>query len=114
MDVMDFNFKDLILKISVILLALLFWFGSTSYSVRAVILISQSESETVDPKEEKQVYQRLNESRLIRRNPHRRIWHIDSIKDQPSGKSGFVTYRSEVRSLRDYHSPILRAPPSIS
>jgi hypothetical protein len=98
-------------KIPTFFLALIVCLGSASYSVRATSIVSQSESETVDPHEEKLVCQRLNGSRLIRQNPFKKLTKLVYLDFQGPGDLKHYVHHPDPQYSCEYHIPILRAPP---
>lgn len=103
--------REILNQIAALFLALVFCFGSTSTSVRAVIITTETETETVDPQEEKQLCQRVNESRLSRQKHVKTIWEILYEKEESTHVVCFAPNYHFPKSSKDFHIPILRAPP---
>jgi hypothetical protein len=105
------NVRYICTKMPTFFLALIVCLGSASYSVRAITISSLSESETVDPQEEKLLCQRLNGSRLVRQNPFKNIQQIICLDSQGPGDLKHFVHHTDPQYGCEYHIPILRAPP---
>jgi hypothetical protein len=100
------------IKIPTFILVLVACLGITSHAVRAMVTISESETEKVEPQEEKKLYRRLNLSKLSR---HTRIRNIipflkTGIVEFESAES--IVYQKPAIYERNHRIPILRAPPT--
>jgi hypothetical protein len=106
------NVRSIFIKIPTFILVFIVCLGITSHAVRAIATISESETEKVDPQEEKKLYQRLNLSKLSR---HARIRNVipflkKGIEEFKSGES--TVYQKPILYQRNHKIPILRAPPA--
>jgi hypothetical protein len=106
------NVRSIFIKIPTFILVMVVCVGMTSHAVRTITTISESETEKVDPQEEKKLYQRLNLAKLSR---HARIRNIipflkTGIEEFESAES--TVYRKPTIHERNYKIPILRAPPT--
>jgi hypothetical protein len=105
-------FRNIFIKIPTFILVVVVCVGMTSHAVRAMVTFSESETEKVDPQEEKKLYQRLNLSKLSR---HTRIRNMipflnTGIEEFKSAES--IVYQKPTIYERNHKIPILRAPPT--
>jgi hypothetical protein len=106
------NVRNIFIKIPTFILVFAVCLGMTAHAVRTIATISESETEKVDPQEEKKLYQRLNLSKLSR---HTRIRNVipflkTGIEEFKSVES--IVYLKPVIYERNHKIPILRAPPT--
>jgi hypothetical protein len=109
---MYMNVRNIFVKIPTFILVAVVCLGITSHHVRAITTVSESETEKVDPQEEKKLYRRLNLSKLSR---HTRIRNIipflkTGIEEFKSAES--TVYQKPAIYERNHKIPILRAPPT--
>jgi hypothetical protein len=105
------NVRNIFIKIPTFILVFIICLGITSHAVRAIATISESETEKVDPQEEKKLYQRLNLSKLSR---HIRIRHTLPflMTDEEFKPIESTVYQKPIIYERNHKIPILRAPPT--
>jgi hypothetical protein len=112
MNVRNIFIRNIFIKIPTLILVLVVCFGITTHAVRAIATFSESETEKVDPQEEKKLYQRLNLSRLSRHTRIRNVipFLVTEIESRPVDSTD---YRApSIYYQRNHKIPILRAPPS--
>ncbi len=112
MNVRNIFIGNIFIKIPTFILVMVVSFGITTHAVRAIATISESETEKVDPQEEKKLVQRLNLSKLSR---HTRIRNVlpfleTGEESRPVESTGYR--EPAIYYQRTHKIPILRAPPT--
>jgi hypothetical protein len=105
------NVRKIYLKIPTYILIFVVCLGMTSHCVRAVATFSESETEKVDPQEEKKLFQRFSLSRISRHIHIRNVVPFLINSGECELIETFV-YQKPAIYQRDHKIPILRAPPS--
>jgi hypothetical protein len=106
------NVRSIFIKIPTFILVLVVCLGITSHAARAIATISESETEKVDPQEEKKLYQRLNLSKLSRHTRIRKIIPFLKTGIEEFGSVESTVYQKPAIYERNHKIPILRAPPT--
>jgi hypothetical protein len=106
------NVRSIFIKIPAFILVVVVCFGITSHAVRAIATISESETEKVDPQEEKKLYQRLNLSKLSRHTRIRSIIPFLKTGIEEFEPAESTVYQKPTIYERNHKIPILRAPPT--
>jgi hypothetical protein len=106
------NVRNIFIKIPAFILIFVVCFGMTTHAVRAMATISESETEKVDPQEEKKLYQRLNLSKLSRHTRIRNIIPFLKTGIEEFKSAEYIVYQKPAIYERNHKIPILRAPPT--
>jgi hypothetical protein len=106
------NVRSIFIKIPAFILVFVVCFGITTHAVRAMVTVSESETEKVDPQEEKKLYRRLNLSKLSRHTRIRNIFPFLNIGIEEFKSAESIVYLKPAIYERNHKIPILRAPPT--
>jgi hypothetical protein len=105
-------FRNIFIKVPTFILVVVVCFGIASHSVRAMVTISESETEKIDPQEEKKLYRRLNLSKLSRHTRLRNMIPFLNTGIEEFKSAEFIVYQKPTIYERNHKIPILRAPPT--
>ena len=101
-------------KIPTFILVFVVCLGITSHCVRAIAASAESETEKIDPQEEKKLCQRFNLSKISRQLQIKHITPFLDVNTEEPLAVEYPDYQKPAIYQRNHRIPILRAPPSTS
>jgi hypothetical protein len=114
MDVRNILKRNILKKIPTFILVLIVCLGITSHCVRAIAVFAETETEKIDPQEEKKLCQRFNLSKISRQIHIKHIIPFLEITIEEPQDVEYPDYQKPAVYQRNHRIPILRAPPSTS
>jgi hypothetical protein len=85
--------------------------GITSHYVRAIAVFAETETEKIDPQEEKKLCQRFNLSKISRQIQIKHITPFLDVNLEEPLDIEYPDYQKPAIYQRNHRIPILRAPP---
>jgi hypothetical protein len=110
----EMDVRNIFKKIPTFILVFVVCLGMTSHCVRAIAVFAETETEKIDPQEEKKLCQRFNLSKISRQIQVKHIIPLLDVNiEEPLGVE-YPDYQKPAIYQRNHRIPILRAPPSTS